>query len=685
MTLTANTLMKPLSKFLACMTGTAAICLGAYTLTVDHLVQGAELPGTYKWFLLQNVPGPRLIFESGSNSHHAIDTDMISKALGITAINIADNGGYALEDKVTRLETYTRAGDIVVLPLEWTFYHREQLTDNYVETLFTDNRDYYRSQPILKRAKRALSLPPGKVFTQISKTKNHSPFLTESPAQDLYISALTQPTGHQSRAASIGPGLGVAEQSCDDYILGKAAQRKELKLGANIKPVLTRLKKLKRRGVKIHFAWPAIAGDGCMTDPAYVSGFRAEIEQAINQAGFEFLAAPSQSLYGQDVRDDSPYHLTTAGTEIHTKKMIGYLEAHGYGQSGPPLNIRTFAAHRLLEMELANIAPIQQSVLPLNQIIKMDDPEHRRYAEFSAGWWGFEPYGRWMRDNRAMFRLTLPADTPANAVLKIQGSTKSRQAERVNMSINGEMISSGLFGDGTPLLLPTEGLPRGETLSIFLTLPEAGPPQSPLERGENQDARSMTLHLQSLLLSVSEPQAPPKLIELAKPDNTPTFKSAASPFSDIKTVFTATSLDNCAPIDDFAVATSQPVAFTQGWWPQESAGRWMKSQKATFKLTLPQTKFDQFSGRYQLKLNGDFFLGRPQFMTANINGQQNLPFQIRDDGSFVALFESSRESRKIDVTLLISGQIPQSPKALGLSNDDRTLTYFLKSAELIPV
>ena len=72
-------------------------------------------------------------------------------------------------------------------------------------------------------------------------------------------------------------------------------------------------------------------------------------------------------------------------------------------------------------------------------------------------------------------------------------------------------------------------------------------------------------------------------------------------------------------------------------------------------------------------------------MTANINGQQNLPFQIRDDGSFVALFESSRESRKIDVTLLISGQIPQSPKALGLSNDDRTLTYFLKSAELIPV
>jgi len=516
MTLKPNTLMKPLSKFVTCMTGTAAMCLGAYTLTVDQLVQEAELPGTYKWFLLQNVPGPRLIFESGSNTHHAIDTDMVSEALGITAINIADNGGYALEDKITRLETYTRAGDIVVLPLEWTFYHRERLTDNYVETLFRDNRDYYRSMPILKRTQRALSLPPAKVIAQISKAKDYHPRQTESPAQDLFIAALTQPTGHQSRPLSIGPGLGVAEQSCDDYILGKSSQRQQLKLGANIRPALARLKKLKRRGVKIHFAWPAIAGDGCMTDLAYVSGFRAEIEQVVNQAGFEFLAAPSQSLYGQDVQDDSPYHLTTEGTEIHTKKLIGYLQAQGYGQPGPPLNLRNFATHRLLDMELANVAPREQLKLPLNQVIKMDMPEHRPYVEFSAGWWGFEPYGRWMRDNRAMFRITLPADTPENAVLKIRGSTKSGQAEQVNISVNGEMISSGMFGDREPFLLSTNDLPLEETLSVFLTLPKAGIPQSPLERSENQDARSMTLHIQSMLLSEPDTAPPAQIVKITK-------------------------------------------------------------------------------------------------------------------------------------------------------------------------
>jgi hypothetical protein len=269
----ANT-AKHLSKFLACFIGTAAVCLSAYTLTVDSLVQNSEVPATYKWFLLKEVPGPRIIFESGSNSHHAIDTDAVGAALGMTAINIADNGGYALEDKITRLETYARPGDVIVLPLEWTFYHREKLTDNYVETLFTDNRDYYTSMPITKRVKRALSLPPEKVISELTKQNQRPINDIESPAQDLFVSALTQTTGHQSQKESSGPGLGVAEQSCDDYILGTSAQRRNLKIGENLKPALKRLEKLKNRGIDIHFAWPVLVGEGCMSDAAYVKGFR---------------------------------------------------------------------------------------------------------------------------------------------------------------------------------------------------------------------------------------------------------------------------------------------------------------------------------------------------------------------------------------------------------------------------
>ena len=694
--------VKHLSKFLACLVGTTAMCLTAYTMTVDSLVQDSKVPSTYKWFLLKEVPGPRIIFESGSNSHHAINTDLIGEELGITAINIADNGGYALEDKVTRLETYARPGDVIILPLEWTFYHREKLTDNYVETLFTNNRDYYQSMPPSKRLKRALSLPPEKVIKEVFKKKDRPVLDTESPAKNLFVAMLTQATGHQSRESSIGPGLGVDEQSCDDYILGKAPQRKLLTVGSNLKPALKRLKKLKKQGVDIHFSWPVLVGDGCMSDPAYVKGFRTEIEEAVNDAGFNFLGAPSQSLYGQEYQDDTPYHVISKGTDVHTEKMIAFLKSQGYADKGAPLDIKTFARHRLLELELAQAGKIKQPELPAGQIVKMDNENFRSHVEFTAGWWGFEPYGRWMRDNRAMFRITLSADTPKNSVLELQGSTKSGRPELVNVSVNGQLISTGMFGGSAPLLVPVANLPQREVLSIFLSLPDADVPQSPFDRGENQDARSMTLHLQSLQLttprhleqqpkiltekvtlvqSIEEtfkPQEPVTQVRLASPANTEMYLNNMTP------LFASgppSLVQNCSQVDS-AAAKAWQVEFLQGWWPQEAAGRWMNGKQASLKIVLPINQTKNKPGRYILKLNGDFFMGQYHRVSAVIDGEIVGPFNIGADGSLFTRFETDKTDGMVDVTLNLALDKPQSPKELGLSQDDRTLTYFLKSINI---
>jgi len=529
--------IKQLSKFAACLIGATSLCLYAYTATVDSLVQDTKVPASYKWFLLKHVPGPRVIFESGSNSHHAINTDVLGQALGMTAINIADNGGYALEDKITRLETYARPGDVIVLPLEWTFYHREKLTDNYVDTLFTQNRDYYRNLPPIKRVSRALSLPPEKVIAQVLARKDRPKPETESPAKALFVSALTQPTGHQSRKVSSGPGAGVAEQSCDDYVLGKGPERNSLSLGANIKPALRRLAALNARGIDIHFAWPVLAGNGCMSDRAYVTGFRAQIEEAVNAAGFEFLGAPGQSLYGQNVQDDSPYHITTEGADIHTAQMVRFLKSQGHGKSAAPLDIKTFARHRLLELELAQAAKITQAALPMDRPMAMDDPDMRRHVEFTAGWWAFEPYGRWMRDNRAM--------------------------------------------------------------------PDAAIPQSPLERGENEDARSMTLHIQSLTLSA--PGSPAVRPALPVKPPVPSGVVAAAP-QVMMTAARAIS-QGAAPGagmckmtgETFSPLTAQ-IQFKSGWWEQEVFGRWMKGDEANLIIDLPTGQAQKTAGRYALTL-----------------------------------------------------------------------------------
>lgn len=671
--------VKQLGKFIACLVGTTALCLSGYAAFVDSLVQTSAVPATYKWFLLKNVPGPRIIFESGSNSHHAIDTDTLGESLGVTAINVADNGGYALEDKITRLETYTRPGDVVVLPLEWTFYHREKLTDNYVETLFNSNRDYYRSMPVIKRVKRALSLPPEKVIAEFIEPHSPQTQSLESPAKALFVSALTQSTGHQSKKASSGPGAGVAEQSCDDYVLGKEAQRQNLTLSKTIKPALRRLQKLKSRGVDIHFAWPVLAGEGCLTAPSYVKGFRTEIEDAVNQAGFEFLGTPSQSLYGQAFQDDSPYHLITAATDIHTQKMVSFLMAKGYGTNGSPLDVKTFAKHRLLELELAQAAGIKQPALPLGQTLSMDDPNFRDHINFTAGWWAFEPYGRWMRDNRAMFRITLPQEMPDNAVLKIGGITKSGRPELVDVSFNGALISSGFFGE-SPLSIPVRGLPRGETLSIFIDLPMASIPQSPLELGENEDARSMTLHFQTMELTT------PKAAILPSSSSLPETAEFV-PANQYRPEFLTTAfkskvdLQSCLPDSDVIRQNRIPIEYGQGWWAQEVSGRWMKGQTAGFTLNLPKAEQGAKPVRYALKLTGDFFLGKSKAVDIFIDGDL-AETAVTADGTISFSFAKVTDENDVNLTIKLAEPDSQSPKQLGLSQDDRTLTYFLKSIEL---
>lgn len=683
-------LAKHLMKFAVCMTGTIAFCLSAYVMTVDRLVEQSAIPASYKWFLLKEVPGPRIIFESGSNSHHAIDTEFLGAELGITAINIADNAGYSLEDKVTRLETFARAGDVVVLPLEWSFYSREKLTDAYVESIFSENRDYYWSMPVMKRVQRALSLPPEKIITELNQKASRPALETESSAHQLFGTALTLPTGHFSRETSIGPGFGVADQSCDDYILGKQDVRQNLKLGKNIKPALERLKRLKAQGIDIHFAWPVLAGEGCMSDPAYVKDFRREIEAAVNQAGFEFLGTLSQSLYSQDLQDDTPYHLISKGTDIHTAQMIGFLEAQGHVYGGRPVDIKTFARHRLLELELSEVVAIQQPALPVGQIIRMDDKGLRPHVDFSAGWWVFESYGRWMRDNRAMFRVTLPSDLPTNTVLKIQGITKSGRAEYVNISVNGNLISSGLFGQDVPLMVPVADLPSGETLSVFVELPEAGTPQSPKDLGESQDARSMTLHLQTMELTqaVVSPVIDRQLLkkelstDLLEATKAAAVYESATNVASVQAPAPEVSIESLVALNTSDIQPTN-IEYGEGWWAQETEGRWMRAGDASFDLELPISITTNLPKDYILRLTGDFFSEKPRAVRISIDGQFAGYVDIKDNGIISIPVEMLETGRSLKVALNFPVSQLKSPKDLGFSTDDRTLTYFLKSVELV--
>lgn len=420
-----------------------------------------------------------------------------------------------------------------------------------------------------------------------------------------------------------------------------------------------------------------------MSDAAYVKDFRRDIEKAVQEAGFNFLATPGQSLYGQELQDDSPYHIITKGAELHTQKMIRHLKSQGYGERGQPLDIKTFARHRLLELELAQAASLKQPALPVGKTIALDDNNFRPHIDFTAGWWAFEPYGRWMRDNRAMFRVSLPRGLDQNAILEIKGITKSGRLERVNVTINGEVVSRGLFGRDAPLQIPMRGLAQGQALSIFITLPDAGIPQSPLDLKENEDARSMTLHFQTLQLKlISQNIATAKDIAQAPSQKAAVMQQASQPSAaaQFQTISSSALLMSCAAMDNLPTLNPTPIKYSQGWWAQEATGRWMKGHQAELILSLPIELRQGAANRFNLRLEGDFFLDKPKAVKLLIDGQEASPVTIADNGAISTSFRVETGVRDVTVSFKLIGASLKSPQQLGLSQDDRSLTYFLKSA-----
>jgi len=109
----------------------------------------------------------------------------------------------------------------------------------------------------------------------------------------------------------------------------------------------------------------------------------------------------------------------------------------------------------------------------------------------------------------------------------------------------------------------------------------------------------------------------------------------------------------------------------------------MKDQRASLRMSIPENREGKSSGHYILRLEGDFFMNRTQSVSAIIDGKESGPFTLTKDGALIASFKNLAIGDSVNVVLKLSGKTTQSPKTLGESQDDRTLTYFLKSAQLI--
>lgn len=106
----------------------------------------------FKEAIARSVPSPRILIVSGSNGLYGINALSLEKAMGIPAVNFATQVQVSLDYLLDKAKQNLRPGDIVLLPLEFEFYWRQdETTAVFSDYVLGGDPAYFHSLPWQER------------------------------------------------------------------------------------------------------------------------------------------------------------------------------------------------------------------------------------------------------------------------------------------------------------------------------------------------------------------------------------------------------------------------------------------------------------------------------------------------------------------------------------------------------
>ncbi|MCI6661364.1 hypothetical protein [Campylobacter sp.] len=294
-----------------------------------------------KNFLLENTKDrPRIIFDSGSNSHHSINSLMIEKELGLLTLNMAHHAGYPLDFILHKLAPFLNNKDVVILPLEYPYYSRDDkaIISDITNELPRHGKFYFNALPLNKKLF---------VLTKLNFTQGSIPFI------NAYFLAKHNLIGSHFNfddKSNIDNLLKNGERGDINYTMllnqgidlskvnqnkGKTCQESTEVEQLNPK-FIQNIKLIKeieaKTGARFIFTYPALAGDGCY-DFSTPKGekLKALIEQIkplVESYGFLFIGNPFDSYFPNNMLN-TYWHIDEKARDIRTKRLIEELKKTG--------------------------------------------------------------------------------------------------------------------------------------------------------------------------------------------------------------------------------------------------------------------------------------------------------------------------------------------------------------------
>lgn|GEM_PF-537702 len=441
---------------------------------------------SYKNFLLENTQGmERIIVESGSNSHHGIDSNMLEKHFGKVAINIADTGSFPLKNKLYRIGKNAQSGDVVLMPLEYLHYSYGEIPKNYFDSIFSKIPFYFTSLPLKEQLFFVWHTPFSSLFQSLFYTQN---------VQDRSFSFL-----HKFNEGERGEHIFVkkrpldywsAKSSCADYLF-YMNKKTGFTLNDTFKENVALMQKIEEEK-KINFiiTYPSVAGDACYSGQysAQFSQMMQEVQNTLEKHQIGFIGAYNDASFGEESIDNTYYHILPAAKKLRTKKLIERIDASA--------DRKLFYAKK--EYKLANIAIeplLQEKLQPLEALHTYSSKDTAALA-LLEGWYKHEGWGVWSQGERSTVAFRLDPSLRGKDLTLELDTLLFGAKDKTQVFLNSKELGFYLLDGKTKLSLGKEQL-ESEIIKLEFRHTNL---ISPKDANVSKDTRQIKLAFKSLRL-----------------------------------------------------------------------------------------------------------------------------------------------------------------------------------------
>ncbi|MGA8169376.1 MAG: hypothetical protein WB816_00845 [Methylocystis sp.] len=490
--------MKPsaFSLYLASIIVGMTAGAGALFLLFDRLVMPDRdhVWRSYHEIILDYVPGPRILIDSGSNTAHAIAPELIEREFERPTIIIADNATIPLGLRLGRLEKYSKAGDVIILPLEWGYYKEETTPSDFLDEITGEWSEYYFAMPRIEQFRFFVGhIKLDQILSALWRRIDATPRLDQRKSREHVMDEKFNWSGVTKASLEIRKRhVSMQGKSCSQYIFVPTGEPPDF-----VRRTAIRLSQLqKQRQVVIVVTWPAVAGTDCYNF-VELDSYVEKLRRIFNDAGIAVIADPRSSLFSEDHTLDTYYHIDIDAAYTRTRRLVEDIKRAGLlraelNPASPSIENGSDAliATAIMKEEARIAQNNSMLILPLaTGAYTPGTEEFENFFQLSpSGWHDFESWGAWSRGDKSEIALRPQLTKTCNVKLDARYFAEARPS---SIFLDGKLVK---IDDGNSVSIA----PGDEPITIGLQHRDV---RSPRDLGISDDPRRLAFGLSRIIVS----------------------------------------------------------------------------------------------------------------------------------------------------------------------------------------